>query len=200
MKTVLALATLAFFASTSPAQASPVDVTYTVSGGAGNWTLDFSVGNNLGGTNNIYYFGVRLFTTDIAASPSFWGQLYGQSTVQWSNPSYGGSNTTYDNLWITDPTGSGVIRPGTSLDGFKAFDTNLIAPPSVSWFAVAAGGTFDPALGCNFICNPPYDNPGFESIANLSAAPSPSPVPEPATSAMLVLGLVAGAIWTRRQS
>ena len=36
------------------AQASPVDVSYTVSGSAGNWALDFSITNNLGSTYDIY--------------------------------------------------------------------------------------------------------------------------------------------------
>jgi hypothetical protein len=35
-------------------RAAPVDVTYTFSGSAGDWTYDFSVTNNLGGTNYIY--------------------------------------------------------------------------------------------------------------------------------------------------
>jgi hypothetical protein len=56
----------------SLAEANPVDVSYTVTGSAGNWTLDFSVTDNLGGTNDIYFFGVELSARDIVGSPTNW--------------------------------------------------------------------------------------------------------------------------------
>ena len=55
-----------------PAYADPVDVSYTVSGSPGAWVLDFSVTNNLGGTNSIYYLNVGLPTTSIVGSPAGW--------------------------------------------------------------------------------------------------------------------------------
>ena len=193
MKTALAVAALVFFAFTSQAQASsPVNVNYTVSGGAGSWLLDFSVSDNLGGTNSLYYFGVRLSGSQIAASPTGWSQP-SNASQNWNL--YGGSNTEYNNLWITGPSGSNIVLPGHSLGGFEAIDTGLTAPSNVSWFAVSAGGTYPSLFGCSFICQAPFDNPGFEGVANIS----PSPIPELAAPVMLVIGLIAGASWLRRR-
>jgi hypothetical protein len=50
------VAGLVFLGSAFQASASPVDVTYTVTGSTGNWTYDFSVTNNLAGTNDLYTF------------------------------------------------------------------------------------------------------------------------------------------------
>jgi hypothetical protein len=51
MKVSAAIAGLALLGALEMAQAGPVDVTYTFSGSAGDWTYGFSVTNNLGGTN-----------------------------------------------------------------------------------------------------------------------------------------------------
>ena len=53
------------------ARAAAVDVSYTASGSPSNWVLDFSVTNSLGGTNDIYFFGVSLPTGhNIVGSPT----------------------------------------------------------------------------------------------------------------------------------
>jgi hypothetical protein len=54
MKNLIPAAGLALIGLIGIAQAVPVDVSYTVSGSAGDWTYNFSVTNNLGGTNYVY--------------------------------------------------------------------------------------------------------------------------------------------------
>ncbi len=52
------VAALALFGNCASenAQADTVDVSFTVSGSARNWLLDFSVSNYVGGDNAIYFF------------------------------------------------------------------------------------------------------------------------------------------------
>lgn len=161
MKMSLVIAGLALLGTLATAQADPVDVTYTISGSAGNWLLDFSVADNLGGTNNLYLFGVFLPARDIAGSPTGWDP---NAIGSYSPGFYGGSSTNYDNLWITSPSGSTTITPGHTLGGFQARSTAVAMPSSVQWMAVAAGGTYL-GPGCSFICGAPHDNPGFEGVA-----------------------------------
>jgi len=161
MKTIIAMAGLLLLGTLATAQAGPVDVACTVSGSSGNWLVDCSVTDNLGGTNNLYFFGVLMPTRDITASPAGWDP----NAVNSYNPgAYGGSNTNYDNLWVTNPTGSTLILPGQTLGGFQARSTAIAMPTAVPWMAVAAGGTYL-GSGCSFICGPPYSNVGFEGIA-----------------------------------
>ena len=158
------------------AQASPVDVSYTVSGSAGNWALNFSITNNLVSTYDIYFVGVLLPTSNVIANPTGWYQPYGLSSY---NPGmYGGSNTNYDNLWQTAPGaygGTNFIAPGQTLNGFQAISTAATLPTSVSWMVISSGpGVHSSApAGCSFICGAPYDNPGFEGLA-VQAVPVPA--------------------------
>ncbi len=176
MKLASVIAALALFGAMASAQASPVDVTYTVSGSSGNWTLDFSVTNNLGGTNGIYAFGVLVQSPTVSNYPVGW--FSGGPGANWSL--YGGSNTNYDATWLTCPVAScpanyqiNNVLPGQTLSGFRVVDAEATAPALVSWYAVAAGGNYS-GPGCSFICNAPFDNPGFEGTA-LAAAPVPVP-------------------------
>ncbi|MEO5988973.1 MAG: hypothetical protein ABIU54_06020 [Candidatus Eisenbacteria bacterium] len=161
MKIIIAIVGLALFGALATAQAAPVDVVFSVSGSTGNWLLDFSVTNNLGGTNNLYLFGVYSPPRDVAGSPAGWDP----NAVNAYNPgSYGGTNTNYDNLWITGPGGVSTITTGHTLAGFQVKSTAITMPSAVKWMAVSSGGTYLGA-GCSFICGPPYDNPGFEGVA-----------------------------------
>ena len=161
MKRILAIVGCLLFGTLATADASPVDVTCTVSGSAGNWLLDISVTDNLGGTNNLYLFGVLSSPRNISASPVGWDP----NAVSSYNPvSYGGSSTNYDNLWITGPTGASTIIPGQTLSAFQVRSTAAAKPTEVKWMAVAYGGTYT-GPGCSFICGAPYDNPGFEGVA-----------------------------------
>lgn len=62
--------------------ADPINVSYTVTGGPGDWTLDFSVNNNLGGAadQDFYFFGVDLSSSsNITGSPTV---IFGLCTLQ----------------------------------------------------------------------------------------------------------------------
>ena len=154
--------------------ASPVNVTYTVSGSAGAWIYDFSFANNIGGTNDIYFLGVQLPTTQALGSPPNWG-FYG--THSWSNMNYGGSSTIYNDSW----TGNGLTS-GITLSGFEAEDTSLTALTSLPFYAYALNGNTYNGAGC-FDCG---SNPGFEGTATI--VPFTAAVPEPSTWAMVILG------------
>ena len=172
-----------------------------MSGSPGNWLLNFTVTDNLGGTNDIYLFGVRLPSSSIAGTPGGWFQP-SNSSINWFG--YGGSTIEYNNLWITCPAGScpanypiSVIKPGHALHGFKAVDTAASLPTDISWFAVASGGTYPaPGPGCSFICNAPFDNPGFEGTA-FAAKPSVVPIPP---SVVLLASAVSLIGWARRRA
>jgi hypothetical protein len=157
---VAAIAGSLLLGTLTTAHAAPVDVTCTVSGSAGNWLLDFAVSDNLGGTNNLYLFGVLSSQRNVFASPTGWDP----NALNGYNPGvYGGSNTNYNNLWITGPAGSTTIVPGQTLSGFYVSNSDAAMPTNVPWMAVAAGGVYM-GPGCSFICSAPYDNPGFEGI------------------------------------
>lgn len=161
MKQILGMAGLLLLGALATAQAGPVDVSCTVSGSPGNWLVDCSFTDNLGGTNNLYLVGVKMPARDITGSPVGWDPNF----INGYNPSiYGGTNTDYNNMWETSPGGSTVIHPGQTVGGFQARSTALAIPTSVPWMAVSAGGTYL-GPGCSFICGAPHDNPGFEGVA-----------------------------------
>jgi hypothetical protein len=134
LKTLI-IAACMFFA-TSIAVAAPV-VTFTSSGSAGSWLLDFSITNNLGGLNDIYFFGVQAPTANVVAAPSGWNTDNYNSG--WNNAPFGGSNTTYLDTWCCT---MGGITSGQTLGGFSALYNTIAAPTSVAWFAVAYGDTY----------------------------------------------------------
>jgi hypothetical protein len=151
----------------SPARANtldPVVVTYDLSGSAGAWVLDFSVTNNIGGSNEIYFFGVQLSSGTIIGSPNFFpggGSGFNPSTLV-EGP---GPNIFYNNVWEVDNqtlVNDGldyrnfVIQPGQTLGGFQLLDSNLAAPTIISWMVFAEGGTY---TGADYFHRP--DNPGF---------------------------------------
>src|SRR5260370_40084161 len=92
---------LTLFGGLTSATANPVDVSFTASGSAGNWLLDFSITNNLGGTNDIYLFGVRLPARNEVGTPTGWDPNTSPGGLNWFG--YGGSQTKYKNLLRTLP-------------------------------------------------------------------------------------------------
>lgn len=158
--------------------AGPV-VTYSVSGSAGNWTLDFSVNNTLNPSGmDIYFFGVALDTgRNIAGSPSGYDP---NQWTSWDNSNYGGSNTIYNNVWI-DGNYSDLL-PGNTLSGFQATYTGATAPSAVQYFCFAydpSGGQYSGTDNFNS-----QNNPGFEGRAT---------VPAPASLGLLGVAGIAAA-------
>jgi hypothetical protein len=191
MKTILlAVAALLCVGAFETAQANPIDVSYRVSGSPGNWLVDFSVTNNLGGTNYVYFFGTKLPSTDEVGAPPLWA--YSPANNPWT---YTPSGTVYNNPWclggcLGDTNFDLGISPGQTLSGFQALDTDLTQPTSLPWFAYSYTyfGTYD-GPGC-FGCG---GSPGFEGTAHV--------IPVPAALPLFVTGLGAlGMIgWRRRR-
>lgn len=187
MKTLRLAAVAALSASVlafSAASAAPI-VTGSVTGSAGAWTHTFTVQNNLGGTNNIYFFGVRMPNGTEVSAPAGWDP---NQWPTWDNTGYGGSSTVYNNVWIR---GSGTgITPGSS-GVFTVLENSATAMTGIQWFAYAVGGTY--TGGDNFNTT---SNPGFEGRIGNAVAP----VPEPSVWALMILGMGAvGGAMRRRQ-
>jgi hypothetical protein len=156
----------------------PVLVTDKVTGSPGDWTYDFSVTNNLNGTNDIYFFGVQLATRDIVGSPPFFDP---NLQTSWDNSSRGGSSIVYNNIWLNATSGGAnntSIMPGQTLGGFEVTEATATPQSSVPWFAFAFNGTW--TGGGNFNTT---TNPGFEGTS--------SAIPEFPTWAMMGLGFAA---------
>lgn len=173
MKLATTLPGLVLFGAMSVAQASEIDVSYTVSGSAGSWGYDFSIANNLGGTNDIYFFGVELGARNIAGSPANWDP---NAQNSWNTFLYvGGQGIDYNNIWV-DGNFPTSILPGQTTSGFIASSTELTARSSVRWFAFSAnpvsGGTYTGSF-CTMNCGAPFTNPGFEYSA-LQTVPVPA--------------------------
>ncbi len=197
------VAALLLFVAVGTGKAGPVDESYSVSGSAGNWLYDFSVTNNLGGSTEIYYYGVALPNAVVGSIvyPSGW---FAGNPGGWNWSGYGGSNTNYNTLWITCPSPScpagyplSEIYTGQTLSGFQISDSGLTALTSVSWFAVDVGYYAPPQPGCSFICFAPYTNPGFEGLATPAAATSETPLP--AALPLFGTGLGITAFLARRR-
>lgn len=184
LKSTLAVSTaLAALLFGTAAQAAPIDVSYATTGSSGNYTLNFSVTNNLGGSNDVYFFGVKLSQPGITGSPS--GAWDSTLWPNWDNTAYGGSNTNYNNNWIDFSFGN--LLPGNTLGGFQVTVADLVAPGAVEWFAYASGGIWNGGGNFNGI-----GNPGFEgTVGNVNQ------VPEPGSLALAGLGLVALALRKR---
>ena len=190
--TIAGLALLAF--GTASANASPVEMTYSVTGSSGAWDLDLTVTNNIGGTNNIYFLGIRDTNGSIPTngSPPNWFS----NEADWNNGALGGSGITYDLLWASNDQETYVIAPGESLSGFEILDTSASAPSTLDFFAFAFQGDYS-GPGC-FHCaaNPDGTNPGFEGVATLITT---TPVP----AALPLFGTGLGALglfgWRRKR-
>src|SRR5580704_6649569 len=61
---ILFAGALAFSPLISSVHANPVDVSYTISGAPGDWIVDVSITDNLGGTNDLYFVGIKLPNTN----------------------------------------------------------------------------------------------------------------------------------------
>lgn len=176
---IAALVALAL--SAGAAYAGPV-VTYSVSGSAGNWVLDFSVQNTLNPADmDIYFFGVELDTgRNIAGSPAGYDP---NIWPFWDNSGYGGSTEIYNNIWIE--FSYSLLLPGQTLAGFQALYTGVTAPTEVDFFCFATSLSGGQYSGTDNFWN--QFNPGFEGTAYV-----------PAPTSLALAGL-AGLAATRRR-
>jgi len=173
------------------AQANPIDVSYTVSGTSGAYVLDFTVTNNLLAfpSQNVYFFGVDLSGRDITGSPADYDP---NAWPSWTNTSFGGSSTVYNNNWIDNIYTD--LLPGSSLSGFDVQISDAVAPTAVSWFAFAySPDDVDPYTGGGNFNG--QQNPGFEGIAGTDPS-----VPEPTTWIGMLTGLACIGLWQRKRS
>lgn len=168
-----------------------IGVTDAVTGTPGAWVHDFTVANNLPGTNAVYFFGVKLPSgSALVGSPEGFAPASFQT---WTNEGAGASSNEYNNLWID--TVSTSFQPGMSISGFRALDTGTVAATEIPYFVYALGDGYE-GPDC-WRCG---ENPGFEGIALVSASEGVTAVPEPASWAMLIGGFgLTGAIARRRR-
>ena len=184
---IRALLTAALVGAAGVAAAAPVEASYTLTGTAGDWTLDFDVSNDLVGSDqSIYFFGVAVDGGTVTHSP----QSFNSATYPtWSyNANYGGSSLTYNAVWFS---GGHVILSGDNLDGFLVHSDAVDAPTSVNWFAFSSGSEY--TGGGNF--NTGF-SPGWEGVATAQV----TVVPEPANIALLLAGIGISVFAARRRA
>ncbi len=172
------------------ANADVVSVGYTVTGSTDDWTLDFTVTNNIpaAADQKVYFFGVDISPTDETGFPSGW-----TTYVDWNTSDGGegiGDNITFPNGWITD-LGAGIAS-GASLSGFEVLVTTATAPTDVAWFAYGFGGSY--AGDWNYFDN--AENPGFQGGSSITST-TPT-IPEPSTFVLALTGLGLSGLIRKR--
>jgi hypothetical protein len=167
-------------------------LTYSVTGSAGDWMLDFSVTNNLGGTNAVYIFGVYPVDSPLPLSFISWTDIGTFALVSGGEPYQA---WCWDHCNAIDPGIQGVaIQPGVTLSGFMALSSATAFPTSIGWFASAKDGI--------------YTGPGTVAAYSTIQAPFfegtavtlPPAIPEPSTWAMLLVGFAGIGFMSYRRS
>ena len=155
---------LAFLALLLPicGLAIPVSMTYTVSGTPGDYTLDFSLTNNIPAADGmaVYFFGVQLSDSGSMGVPnSDWGAY----ALSWSISGEGGSSLLYNDLWASAFYSGEALPSGSTLSGFTVQFTGSVVPVSVPFFAFGVYGEYGGTDNFNT-----STNPGFEGTATAS--------------------------------
>lgn len=126
--------------------AGSLDVSYTYTGTAGDYTLDFTVSNNLTSQPETFVslFGVDLsqFGADLSnnvaviAAPAGFSTDFSDPSSPWNNYKFGYGGRDFD--WINHWNAIGTpVRTGTSLSGFLVHTNAQVLPTTVNWFAFA---------------------------------------------------------------
>ena len=174
----LAAILLGLCALSSFSFADAVNVTQSISGGPGAYTITYGVTNNIGPSQQLYFFGVEVpGATEISGPNANWCFT---CDIPWSNISYGGSSIFYGQVWEDTTTfGFGFGQTGQ----FVITTTTL--PGATSFFAWGVDFKSHPLdstiLAQSF--NSSNLNPGFEGTV------APMAVPEPASLTLLGTGL-----------
>ncbi len=149
-------------------RADPVNVSYNVTGSSGDYTLNFSVTNNIDSNQRIYFFGTRLSGSGVTGSPADWDS---STWPIWNPATYNssGPNIDFNNNWINFGLFSGEgIHFGDTLSGFSVHIYDTEAPVSVEWFAYSYGDG-NPYTGPGSFN--PDTNPGFSGTTRQASAP-----------------------------
>lgn len=180
-KLMMAVMAVVFLAAGS-AWATAYNINYVISGSEGNYTIEFSLFNNLYDEYGlkIYFFGVDQGTA--FEKPDEWNVNAPGAT--WSNANYGGNNLIYTNYWNTLPK----YIDSDNASGFSIKLTDL--PETINYFLFMGKGTKEYQGTDAFRTG---TNPGFEGSITLAQA-----VPEPFTTILLSFGLFALAALKRK--
>ena len=177
-------ALLLVFGSTMVAHATPIGVSYTVSGSAGNYLLDFTLTNSMPVNQNAYLLTVNVPTTlqpsaggsETLRAPTGWfgGASFWVGANYWGVPS-----GLYTGSWEANAMNGGnptSLPPGESLSGFVLPVTGV--PQTIQWLVYACeqqGATSSDDYHGSDNLNPGRpDNPFFGGVAAPAAVPLPS--------------------------
>jgi hypothetical protein len=169
----------------------PVAVTWTTAGSAFDWTLDFTVTNNIPvADENIDLFGLLIGAPQASAAGAPYDyQLIG---FPWDNRPYGGA-FVYDIAWR-----GGFILSGASLDGFLVHLTTQGTPQVMNWTIWASSPSLTPYSNpYTFYNGHNGSEPAFEGVTFDSVVPTP----EPATAVLVGSGILSIVMlrWRRRR-
>jgi PEP-CTERM motif len=208
-----ALGLVSITAGTPIAKADPINVSYTVSGSPGDWTLDFSVNNNLTSWphQELYHFAVSI-GGPITGNPPNLEFTPSSFSINPGHFEGVGPNIWYNDVWGYNYGPGYGAPPGTTISGFDVTITDAVAPTSVDWVAYlidAADASlpiesgYNASLyfgGGNFNSGAGFDGrtPEFAGVAGPGSAADAISTPEPATLTLLGTGL-AGLIALRRR-